>query len=72
MKMIKPRPTAPTRASRAIEARRIRSSMLPSAKLKLLSDREKACATLEATFTTIDSCCREHEGERRETPVLGR
>jgi len=46
--------------------------MLPSAKLKLLSDREKACPTLEATFTTIDPYRAEHEGKRRETPVLPR
>lgn len=46
--------------------------MLPSAKLKLPSDREKACPILDATFTTIDPHCQEHEGEHQETPVLGR
>jgi hypothetical protein len=53
MKTIKPRPTAPTRASRANEARRMRRSMLPSARLRPPSDREKACPSLETTFTSI-------------------
>jgi hypothetical protein len=31
----------------------MRSSMLPSARRKLPSDREKACLTLKTTFTPI-------------------
>jgi hypothetical protein len=57
MKMTKPRPTAPTKPSRASEARRSLSSMLSCAKLKPPSKWEKACPILESTFTTIGPCC---------------
>lgn len=60
--MISPKPTAPTNVSRASEARRSRSSMLPGAKLRSSSERETACPIVESTSTTIDPGSPAHKG----------